>query len=397
MEKRFRPSSLPKDSCLWSYLDSQAITEVPASYSLSCGLAILGFLCRRAIWIDQVNWRVWPNLSVLLVGPSGIGKDVAIDAGRHAMEEIKGFNRDTIIGGATSEAWKDQLLQLQNTYGSPTVALLPANEFTALLGGKDYQKSMVQELTDLLSTGSAVDISTKSAGKQVLYGPTLTVLAGSTPDWLQKAMPEGSLEGGLLPRFLIVVEHYTDRFVPLVKYHVSMKERKIAAYGKERFIEAIVNHSNRFKKFPEEITIMPDAADEYTNWYYNRFKLFAVSVQPYANRSRDQVLRIAMLCAISRGHNWIDAEDMEFGIDLITFVGQRIEGVLKPPSKDKQVADELLELVEAAGGKIVTTKLILGLLARRSRRDIEEGLNVLVATGQLKRSPDGKLWTLPKD
>jgi hypothetical protein len=334
---------------------------------------------------------------VLLVGPSGIGKDVAINSSREVLENLKGFNRDTIIGGVTSEAWKDQLMKLQDSVGSPVIAMLQANELTAVLGGKDYQKSMVQEVTDLLSTGASVDISTKSAGKLVIYGPTLTMLAGSTADWLQKAMPEGSMEGGLLPRFLIVVEHYTDRFVPLVKYHVSSSERKLAAFGRDRFLEKLLDHSNRVLKYPQEIAIVPDAADVYTNWYYNRFKLFSTSVQPYANRSRDQVLRIAMLCAISRGHNWIDVEDMEFGVDLMMFVGQRIEGVLKPPSKDQQVADELIEILEKEGGKATSVKLVTELLHRRSRRDIEDGMSALLSTEQIVRTDGGKTWTLVKD
>ena len=357
-------------------------------------MAVLGCLLRRNIWIDQVNWKVWPNLSALLVGPSGIGKDVAINASRDVLAYMDGFPHETVIGGATSEAWKDQLLQLQNTFGAPTVALLPANELTAVIGSKDYQKSMVQELTDLLSSGPAVDISTKSGGRQVLIQPTLTVLAGSTSEWLQNAMPEGSMEGGLLPRFLIVVEYYTSRFIPLVKYHVPTRERQQALAAAGRFQQRLAEIAIMFRDRPQELAILPDAADMYTNWYYNRFNLFAASVQPYANRSRDQVLRIAMLCAASCGRNYIDEEDMDFGIRLMTFVGQRIETVLKPPSKDKQVADELVEVLVKHGGTATSVELVRELLQRRSRREIEDGMSALVSTEQIRRSKDGKSWTL---
>jgi hypothetical protein len=299
-----------------------------------------------------------------------------------------------VIGGATSEAWKDQLLQLQNLYGTPTVALLPANELTAVVGSKDYQKSMVQELTDILSTGSAVDISTKSGGRQLLLQPTLTVMAGSTAEWLQKAMPEGSMEGGLLPRFLIVVEQYTNRYIPLVKYHVSVRERQYAQLAAAEFQRKVAEVAIMFRDRPQELAIIPDAVDMYTNWYYNRFNLFAESVQAYANRSRDQVLRIAMLCAASCGRNYIDEEDMDFGIRLMTFVGQRIESVLKPPSKDKQVADELVEVLERRGGTATSVELVTALLQRRSRRDIEDGMSALMSTARITRSKDGKSWTL---
>ena len=357
---------LPKDSLFHKWLVSQSITEVPISYQLTSAMSAVGCLLKRNVWVDQVKWQVYPNLSLLLVGPSGIGKDVAI---RAAGKIIHTFNNDLDIGGKTMETIVDQLLKL----GDPAAEFIAAPEITAFLGGKDYQKSMVQELTDILSTGDSINVSLKSfaGGKRIIHHPTLTMMAGSTEEWLHKAMPEGSLEGGLFPRFLIVCEEYNNKHIPLLKYSITKEERTKAQEADVDFYEALYEVLDKFA-VPQEITPNQDAIDCYTNWYYNRFKYFSKSTSAYANRSRDQVLRLAMLCAISRGHNWMDLQDMEFAAYLMNYVAATIDKATLPPTIDAQIAQKILSLLPATNAAIIKE-----LSKRYTNRQIHDGLAIL--------------------
>jgi hypothetical protein len=314
---------VPADSVLNLWLDRLAITEVPVSYQIICGLSLLGACLRRHVYVDQAEWRVYPNMSVMLVGPSGIGKDVAINAATSVVDAVGVV---PVLGGKTMDRIKAALLDC----GDPAAAYVPAAEITAFLGGKDYQKSMVQELTDLLSTGNRCDVSTKTDGTRVIVNPTITMQAGSTREWLHKAMPDGALEGGFVPRFVVVCEDYGKKFVPWVKYSTERQAREASAVARVAFTEEVRALAAKYQYGAREIVPDVGARDFYTNWYHNRFTYFSKYVQPYANRSRDHLHRIAMLMAVSRGHSYMEEQDYVFGGKVIDYVATTIDKALRP-------------------------------------------------------------------
>lgn len=360
-------------SSLHRWLASLAITEIPATYQLLGGLAVYGALLRRQVWVDQVQWKVYPNVSVMFVGPTGIGKDVIIRCVVNAIEEV---DPEMVVGGKTMEAIQQALLD-RSIPGQPTCAVLPLPELTAFLGGKDYQKSMVQELTDIMSTGERINLNLRSVkGDRTLHKPTVTVLAGSTLEWLHRAMPEGALEGGFLPRFLIVNEDYTSRHIPLIKYALSLAERRAATAARTEFLDAVRRHVATVKG---EITPSPEAADAYAWWYEKRFERYGPSVRGYANRARDQVLRVAMISAVSRGHNWMEADDIQFAVDVLDRVIESVELVAAPASREAQVADEILALLPT------TTPVIYRRLGRRyTRQQITSAIQLLMDSGRIR-------------
>lgn len=381
----FRPALVPKDSIVHHYLASQKITEVPISYQIVTCLSAIGCLLKRQVWCDQVEWMVYPNLSVLLVGPSGIGKDVAINKSRSIIVE---YDDSLDIGGKTMEVIQSQLLEV----GDPACAFVAAPELTAFLGGKDYQKSMTQELTDLLSTGESINVSLKSAPgmKRIIRHPTVTVQAGSTEEWLHRAMPEGSLEGGLFPRFVIICEEYGNKNIPLLKYSLSVQDREESKQGGLLFKEGVRRILDRYVK-PTEITPLADAVEYYERWYINRFRQFSATVRPYANRSRDQVLRLAMLMAISRDHNYMEEADMRFASAMMGYVARSIDKAASPPSSEAQIAKSILTILPNR-----TATIMLSLGRKHPRKDILAALELLQATGQIHegRSKGSVMWML---
>lgn len=371
---------IPKDSCIQRWLEAMAITEVPISYQVVTGLAIIGAVLKRNVYINQELWRVHPNLSLLLIGPSGIGKDTVID---QAVEMLERIGSPEIVSGRTIEMVYEQMLQI----GDPACCVIPAREVSVFFGQKDYQKGMVQELTDLLSTGSSVDVSIKGTGKRKILRPTVTMLAGSTLEWLHRAMPEGSLEGGLWPRFLIVNEAYGSRYVPLIKHSLSKHERDMAIGGLRKFEILVERIKKKYNAAPREIMILKAAQDLYTNWYINRLDYFSPMVRPYANRSRDQVLRVAMINAISRGLPYVEEADMQVGIEVLGEVARTLDSAVQPASQESRICDDVLKMLPE-----VPKKIMVALGRKYSLRYIKEAMAFLVETDQIKQQ-SGKWYT----
>lgn len=363
---------IPIDSILRTWMKILSTTEVPQSFQIATGLSTLGCVGRRSRWIDQVNWKVYTPLRILLVGPSGIGKDTAID---RAVEMIDMLGCIPIIGGKTFESIAMDFAKLL----PPAVGLVPAPEISAFFGKSSYQESMIQRFTDLLSDKNKLNISTRQDGHIFIQEPTVTILAGSTPEWLQRSMPEGSLEGGFFPRFLIVAERYTGRQIPLVKHDLSTMDLIKLKEDRTAFADWLKDFDKQMVKTKREVHLSTESIDMYENWYYNRRKYFAESVRPYAERSRDQVLRLAMLMALSRNRNYISSDDMHFGITLMSELGSRIANVVIPPSAEGRCAQQILDMLPMNRSEIIKT-----LAGQYTRRVVNDAIKTLEESKQIK-------------
>lgn len=349
MTPQFDLSCIPQRSWLRGWVDSLSITEIPNGFQVAMGLSLVGFLLGRNLWFNQAGWKVYPNLSLLLVGPSGCGKDTVINHATRMCHRTFGdeFLMERVIQGKTMELLNARLAAL----GDPAVAVVKAPELTALLGGKDYQKSMVQEITDLLSTNDVLDASVKSE-KRVIYKPTISLWGGSTSEWLQKAMPEGSMVGGFFPRILIVVEGFSQKFCPMPYYDMSRKDA--VAHG-ELMAEVSRGLWDIKARFHREVMVhpSPEAQDMYHNWYVNRFEMFSPRTREYANRSRDMILKIAMICAASCARTVILDEDMEFAFVLMDRVAETLDEVVKVQSMDDKIMEEVWGVLPATTVEII--------------------------------------------
>lgn len=371
---------IPPDSCLVPWCKILSCTEIPISYQIAGGITFIGALLRRQVWVDQRNWKVYPNQSVLFVGPSGIGKDTIIN---RVTQEIDKVGFPPVLGGKTMEAVNDRLRML----GGLAAGYVPAGELSSFFGNRDYQSGMIQDFTDLLSGGEKKDISTKGSlyandGKPVyIYKPTITLHGGSTEEWLHKAMPEGTMEGGFLGRFLIVVEDFGAKHIALVKSSMGREELEETNLAEQEWSGRIGEIIDRFRKRTDEMTLLEDADHYYTNWYHNRFRYFSKTVLPYANRSRDMVLRLAMLMAISRRHwNWIDLDDVKFGAAVLKEVGKYIDKIVLPPTSEAQASRAILQMLPATSAEIWKA-----LNQKYPLRILQAAEQVLYGSGQIYR------------
>jgi hypothetical protein len=300
------------------------------------------------------------------------------------QEVIEPIGTSPHVYGKTIEQVKERLVKLSDSTGE-AVCFIPAGELSAFIGPKDYQGGIITELTDLLSNNASVDISTKTDGIRKIRYPTISMYAGSTVDWLHSKMPEGTLEGGFYPRFLIVTtKGHNQKFIPSPKYHGTAEDRTAVTKAKQEMPILIRAAVERFKGTPCEFVKLPEAEEQWVHWYFNRHAYFSKNVDAYAQRSRDQILRLAMLMAITRRTaNYIDCEDIKFAVDLMYIVGQHLEDILIAPNPETKAGGQILKLLPATKGEIYRT------LYKEYRRSIiNEALLALTYSNQVSIKGD---------
>jgi hypothetical protein len=335
---------IPNDSILKSWLAGLDGLETPRSYLLLTAMSAIGCLLKRNVWVDQERWKVYPNMSIFLVGPSGIGKDTAIDEGVALVENFGG----NILYGRTVE---QQAITMVKAGESPTCWLVPGPEATAFFGKKEYQGGKLEFWTDILTTKRKYDFSSRTDGKITIEGPTITMMLGSTSQWLQRNMPDGTLEGGFFPRFVVDNENEPAKHVPLIKHSCTYNESKLRRHEINKFYAAVRKTIDYYQERPMEIALRKEAIDFYTNWYYNRFNYFAPGVREYANRSRDQLLRLAMLSGIMRGKHYMDVTDMKFAHNLLQYTTSSLEEAIKPQSIEQRCQTAYLSVLKDKGNQ----------------------------------------------
>lgn len=300
-----------------------------------------------------------------------MGKDTSLGAVRKFAQAVGTVH---ILGGKTSEAIFEGLTNC----GDPAAAMIFAPELAEFFGSKDYQKGMLQDMTDILSNLDYKDISLKSKQNHIIPKPTVTILGGSTPSWLYKAMPDGAMGGGFYPRFVIACETDVKRKVAWIKYDIPPAELSFALAGRDEFMhrsQFLVDSLRRVG----ELVPREDARGAYKKWYDTREGDFSPLAQPYAHRCRDHAMKIAMICALSREHNYIDLADINFAIAAIQYIAQRVDEALGLPSADAMISREVLKLLPACWSDVLRT---LG--NQYTRAELNRAKDFLVDSNQIR-------------
>lgn len=372
---------LPKDSWFYRWLNLWPTIESPDTYQLFAAMAAMGSCIGRKCWFDNDVFRVYPMLNLLFIGSSGIGKSTAINhlAGQ-LIKNTAPAHRPQIIASGTKERIHADL------EASPK-ALLVASELANFFNKSDYMAGLIPYVTQLLDYEDAVELRTQSRGIVVVHNPSVTIMGGSTVEWLQQQLPESAGTGGFLARFLIITEERKGRKVALPGLHLEPKKR----------LELDVLRTKTFYEFGLVLNHVPagaiplqsyEVADLFSNWYLNQ-RPEAGYLAPFIERSREFVLRLATLIALSRMQHEIELEDMQSAIALYNVSTNRLKSVVVPMTVDGRL---LAAVLKAVGAQELTYKQLYSAMAATTQANrVDSLVESHLKSGALVRTSEGTL------
>lgn len=201
---------------LWLYNYLTGKSEIPNGYHGWAVLSLIAALAAKRVWFEKFKGsKLYPNIYVLLLGPSGIGKGGAIG---HAMRILEAAELDppvNIYRGSTTHAHLEDVLgkpfKVEEEYVYPPSYLwLIMDELANNLGDAKLSERFIKMMTELYTGDYDISGGTRTHGLRKVSKPSVNWFAGTTVDWLFDAIARKEVFSGFTARVFFCFREYTD-------------------------------------------------------------------------------------------------------------------------------------------------------------------------------------------
>ena len=377
-----------------AYLDYTKDSEAPQLYHLWTGLSVLAGALRRNVWVDRVKYTIFPNLYVMLVGPTGTGKSAALNTGFRILRKVKSVH--TFHGKISNEALYDEMNRTVETPAGIVkdgTIFIYADEVKSLLGERDYARELLVTLTDLYSGEDIeADFRTKKYGRVRLENYLINFLAGSTPSWLGECIRPSMFDGGTVGRILFVYQP-SRKAVSEVD---EEDEREWSMEMQRRLSEDLIHIS----KIRGMFAIRKSAREFWTEWRKTIRWPSDSRLEGYTNRKHDYALKIAMLLSISASDDLVIEQcHIEGAIQALSIIEPYfLDAFTHIGPQEKAIAAKIMQIIDRLNGA-APRKLLMKHVGHMVKdvRAFNNTIEMMISQGQLSVEKIGSMEWLKKE
>lgn len=243
---------------------------------------------------------VYPNMYIILCGPSASGKGIAMRPGQSLLKEIGiKLSSDAI----TREALIRQLAQCAETQptedGNPdfhSSLTIFSPEVAVFLGGQNTQ--LMSDLCDWFDCRDNWSYTTKGQGEDNILGVWVNLIGGTTPELLQTCLPRDAFGSGLMSRIIIVYVPRRAKTVAipfLTKAENELRTKLLHDLERISIISGDYKMSNDAMEHWISIRHYIDKNPPFTDY----------RMEPYNGRKPHHVLKLSIIMSASRGDDKI--------------------------------------------------------------------------------------------
>lgn len=356
---------------LSGYLQYTENSEPPKSYQTWCGLSLVAGALQRKVYLRWGFETIYPNLFVVLVGPSGRArKGVALGIAKDMLGKItnvsmapEASSREAII-----LAMKRSLVNfsdpVDNRIKFHCSLTAFSEELSVLLGQNDIK--LLANLTDWYDSKDDWAYETVGRGRDALQGLCFNLLGATAPEWLQSMLPQEAIGGGFTSRVIFVVEERKGKTVP--KHHLTAEELALQ--------ESLIHDLEMINQMRGQFKFSPEGEQSYVEWYAlqdaNLLKGKAAVEDTrfagYCERRTTHLRKLMMILSACRGDDlMLTQQDFEAALAVLEMtevkMGKTFGGLGKAAHSDS--TEKVIEYIKMMGS---TTRSVL---MARFYRDID--------------------------
>lgn len=398
-EEEFR-SLLPTEGFFKYYMKYTDRQESPDSYHFWVGASVIAGALQRRAWINKGVYDIYPNVYIVLVGPSGVTrKSRAMRMGTDLIDPYDWAN--VIADKTTPEALMEAMMfgasniekgsDNSVTINANSSAFIRASELAVFLNKQSYTSGMVALLTDLYDSPASFRYQTRTQKPISLRNVSVNFLGASTPEWLASNLPEAAFEGGFMSRMILVVRHMRSRFIP---YPEDPEP------GQKEALQQFLVHVR--KNFVGPIQLAPDASRWFEEWYYKhetQARGEDYNMLGFIERKPDSLLKLAMLLSAAEdpSRKTISTDQLIQAKNILSWTQQRMFRAFEHVELSHlgDLRRKVAGMMEMNGGSITRREIMRKLGGRiRSTDDFKQIEDIMTEAGELvieqRRPPSGK-------
>lgn len=270
-------------------LKSTKELESPKRYFLWAALCAVSAVIKDKVWVDRGGaYRLYPNIYVILHGPSGLRKGLPIALAKNLVSLVG--NTRVISGRATIEGIIQELATAQSTPNgmiSDSAGFIVASEFAASIVKNPMAITILTDLFDRqYHSGDWKNILKQ--GPEKLKAPIITLFGGANEAQFRDAINNRDILGGFLGRTFMINETSRNT-VNSLAYKLTDPPN---AEALSIYLRELVQVQGEFK-------VTDDALALYDNWYRDIVGEDVDDETGTVLRIGDHVFKVAMLFALT--------------------------------------------------------------------------------------------------
>lgn len=295
-----------------SYLYFTEETEPCLLYRKWVGISVLAAALQRKCYLRWGSQTWYPNLYIVLTGPPGEPrKGTAMASGYSLLHHINiKLSADRLTPEYFIKELSSSLTTTQFEAGKfmhHCSLTIFSKELTVFVGYKNSQ--FLADLTDLYDCADDWSYRTKGGGQFEVTGAWLNMLAATTPEQIQAALPPEAIGGGFASRVLFIYADKRGKTVPIPIEDEELKQKLIAD------LEEVSLLAGAFRATNEYIAVR-------TEWYVSESQENQViqdaRFSAYYSRKASTATKLSMILSAARSDE-MKLREVDFirAIDLL--------------------------------------------------------------------------------
>lgn len=328
---------------LEAFLQYTDNTEPSRQFRVWTGISTIAAALQRKVYLEWGTLTFYPNMYIVLVGPSASRKGTAM---RPAADLLEGANISLTASSTTLQALIRRMGEANHvehdintgrviSHSSLTVF---SEEFTVFLKAGDTD--MMSVLCDWYDCKNRFIHDTKSQGTDEILGVWLNLLGATTPALIRSSLPMDAIGGGLTSRMVLVYAARKGKtvFVPLLtKAELQVRD-------------ALQQDLEHIKMLKGSFKITEAFLDRWCEWYKSAEEKPPEQLDHrfdgYISRRPTHVMKLSMILSASRGGSLImDSCDLDRAVALLEDAEKRMPFVFS--GMGQSAISELLPRVTA--------------------------------------------------
>lgn len=283
------------ENWLLSYLTLVKKTEPPSRFHLWTAITIIGAMLGRKCEVKLGPESFFPNLYTILVGPPGVRKGTAIKYGHSILKEVqKGTSAPDVVTKEQLIAEFELVQDTVNVNGNMVVhssMFIIAPELVNFVKENDYER--LGYLCDLYDGRDDFIYKTKTSTNHHVVNPGLWILGATTPNWIELAMKQLGIGGGMTSRIICVYSSTKGQHIPvtrMVPFDPVLRSKLITDLAEIR-------------RMAGQFTVSKEADDVYSDWYMGRYRETKIDDDrfgSYWERLPSMVIKTAMIVSAAK-------------------------------------------------------------------------------------------------